>query len=61
MKPSEYKATREKLKMTQAQLADRLGVTRKTVNARETGATTISKEAAMSIAAIDLTPETETR
>ena len=51
MKPKEYKAIRERLKLTQSQLAARLGVTRKTVNSREAGFTTITPEAAISIAA----------
>lgn len=38
MSPEEYKAIRENLALTQGGLAARLGVTRKTVNASETGA-----------------------
>ena len=49
MSPDQYKAIREKLGLTQAGLAARLGVTRKTINSRETGATRITKEAAMAI------------
>lgn len=49
MTPTEYKAIREKLGLTQAGLAARLGVTRKTVNSRETGATRITEEAALAI------------
>ena len=48
MIPSEYKALREKLGLTQAGLAARLGVTRKTINARENGAK-ITEEAALAI------------
>ena len=48
MTSSEYKAIREKLGLTQSGLAARLGVTRKTVNARENGAK-ITEEAALAI------------
>lgn len=48
----EYKAIREKLGLTQAGLAARLGVTRKTVNARETEAVRITEEAALAIRAL---------
>jgi DNA-binding XRE family transcriptional regulator len=48
MIPAEYKAIREKLGLTQAGLAARLGVTRKTINARENGAK-ITEEAALAI------------
>ena len=44
----EYKAIRKKLGLTQAGLAARLGVTRKTVNSRENGAK-ITEEAALAI------------
>jgi DNA-binding XRE family transcriptional regulator len=49
--PEEYKAIREKLALSQGELAARLGVTRKTINARETGATRITEEAALAIRA----------
>ena len=49
MTPAEYKALREKLGLTQAGLAALLGVTRKTVNSRETGAVRITEEAALAI------------
>ena len=49
MEASEYKETREKLGLTQAQLADRLGVTRKTINRREAGEATITTEAELAI------------
>jgi DNA-binding XRE family transcriptional regulator len=52
MSPEEYKSIREKLALTQAGLAARLGVTRKTINARETGATRIVKEAALAALAL---------
>ena len=48
MTPAEYKALREKLGLTQDGLASRLGVTRKTINARENGAK-ITEEAALAI------------
>jgi DNA-binding XRE family transcriptional regulator len=47
----EYKALREKLSLTQAELASRLGVTRKTINARENGAK-ITEEARLAILSI---------
>jgi DNA-binding XRE family transcriptional regulator len=49
MTASEYKALREKLGLTQAGLAAVLGVTRKTVNSRETGAVRITEEARLAI------------
>lgn len=49
MNPSEYKAIRESLKLTQAELAKKLGVTRKTVNSRENGKVVISAEAWLAI------------
>lgn len=52
MTPQEYKAIREKLALTQGGLAASLGVTRKTINARETGATRITEEAALAIRAL---------
>jgi DNA-binding XRE family transcriptional regulator len=48
----EYKAHREKLGLTQAGLAARLEVTRKTINARENGATRITEEAALAISSL---------
>ena len=48
MTPVEHKAIRCKLGLTQAGLAARLGVTRKTVNSRENGAK-ITEEAALAI------------
>lgn len=44
----EYKATRERLGMTQAALAVALDVSRKAINQREQGGT-ITKEAAMAL------------
>jgi DNA-binding XRE family transcriptional regulator len=52
MTADEYKAHREKLGLTQAGLAARLEVTRKTINARENGATRITEEAAIAVAAL---------
>jgi DNA-binding XRE family transcriptional regulator len=49
MTPTEYKTIREQLGFTQADLAARLGVSRKTINARETGKVAISEEAARAI------------
>lgn len=48
MTPTEYKDLREKLGLTQGELASRLGVTRKTINARENGAK-ITEEARFAI------------
>ena len=52
MTSAEYKALREKLDLTQAGLAALLGVARKTVNSRETGAVRITEEAALAIRAL---------
>lgn len=57
MTPAEYKTLREKLGLTQAGLAARLGVTRKTINARENGAK-ITEEAALAIRALS-SPNTQ--
>ncbi len=46
---AEYKAIREKLKLTQQQLADLLGVHKITVAKREGGALEISQEAEMAL------------
>ena len=48
MIPAEYKALRKKLGLTQAGLAARLGVSRKTIIGRENGAK-ITEEAALAI------------
>lgn len=48
MSPAEYKATRERLGMTQAALAVALDVSRKAINQREQGGT-ITREAAMAL------------
>lgn len=52
MNPAEYKSLREQLGLTQAGLADALGVTRATINAREAGRAPITGEAAMAILAL---------
>lgn len=49
MSPEAYKANREKLGLSQAALAQRLGVGRETINRRESGAQKISEEAALAI------------
>lgn len=53
MNSIEYKATRERLGMTQAALADALGVSRKAINQREQGGT-ITQEAAMALELLEL-------
>ena len=53
MTPAEYKALREKLGLTQDELASRLGVTRKTVNLREKGAK-ITREAQLAIERLEM-------
>lgn len=52
MTPGEYKSLRQKLGLTQAGLAALLGVTRKTVSSRESGAVRITEEAALAIRAL---------
>ena len=49
MTPADYKAAREKLRITQRELAERLGVTRATINSREAGRVRITKEAELAI------------
>lgn len=49
MDATEYRKLRDKLGLTQAGLAARLGVTRETITRRETGAATITEEAALAI------------
>ena len=53
MTATEYKATRERLGMTQAALAVALDVSRKAINEREAGGT-ITREAAMSLELLEL-------
>ena len=53
MTSAEYKALREKLGLTQDELASRLGVTRKTVNLREKGAK-ITRESQLAIERLDM-------
>jgi DNA-binding XRE family transcriptional regulator len=57
MTAAEYKAHREKLGLTQAGLAARLEVTRKTINARENGGTRITEEAALAISSLLSSPK----
>lgn len=49
MSPTQYKAKREQIGLTQAGLASLLGVTRETVNRRESGEQPITHEAALAI------------
>lgn len=51
----EYKSIRENLALTQGELAEILGVTRKTINARENGAK-ITEEAAIAIRSLKPQP-----
>ena len=53
MTAEEYKATRERLGMTQAALAGALDVSRKAINQREQGGT-ITREAAMALELLEL-------
>lgn len=53
MSPAEYKATRERLGMTQAALAVALDVSRKAINQREQGGT-ITREASMALELLEL-------
>jgi DNA-binding XRE family transcriptional regulator len=53
MTVAEYKATRERLGMTQAALAVALDVSRKAINEREAGGT-ITREAAMALELLEL-------
>lgn len=48
--PTGYQAQREKLGLTQAELATRLGVSRATINRRETGQNPIHPEASYALA-----------
>ena len=52
MTPEEYKATREKLGLTQAGLAARLGLPRTAVTKRESGDQRITEEAAIALRAL---------
>ena len=54
MTPTEYKAHREKLGLTQGGLAAHLGLTRETINRREKGdpKAPITEEAALAIRAL---------
>jgi len=50
--PDDYKATREKLGLTQAGLAALLGVPRESISRRETGDQRITEEAVLALRAI---------
>ena len=52
MSPAKYKSKREQLGLTQAGLASLLGVTRETVNRRESGEQPIPHEAALAISSL---------
>jgi transcriptional regulator with XRE-family HTH domain len=52
MSPAEYKENRLKLGLSQVALAERLGVSRETVNKRESGTNRITEEAALALAAL---------
>jgi len=49
MTSEEYKSIRKKLGLTQAELSAVLGVSRKTINFRESGSTKITEEARLAI------------
>ena len=49
MKPAEYKQIRKELGLLQKDLAEKLGVSRKTITDRERGAVKITEEAALAI------------
>lgn len=53
MTATKYKATRERLEMSQVALAVALDVSRKTINERENGGT-ITREAAMALELLEL-------
>ena len=60
MSPADYKALRETLGLTQAQLAERLGIARETVARREAGhpRNPITPEAALALDALSSAPKT---
>lgn len=49
MTPEQYRAARKHLGLTQAKLADILGVTRKTICSREAGSAPITAESVIAI------------
>jgi DNA-binding transcriptional regulator YiaG len=57
MDATEYKATRERLGLTQAGLAALLGVSLRTIGNRESGVHPISHEAAVAIRSLAAAPK----
>jgi DNA-binding transcriptional regulator YiaG len=57
MSGEELSSLREKLELTQAGLADILGVTEKTIRDRESGVSPINWQAALAIIAVELASE----
>ena len=53
MTATEYKATRKRLRLTQAQLAEVMDVSRKAINEREAGGT-IKRETAMALELLEI-------
>jgi transcriptional regulator with XRE-family HTH domain len=53
MTPADYKAARERLGLTQEQLAELVGVTVRTIASRESGQHAVSREAEIAIRAIE--------
>lgn len=49
MTPAAYKAAREKLGLTQEQLAELVGVSARTIASRESGQHAVSREAAIAV------------
>lgn len=52
MTPAQYRSRREKLGLTQSQLADLLDVRRETIGRREAGTERITREAQLAIQAL---------
>lgn len=53
MTPTQYRRHREQLRLTQAELAAKLGVSRETINRRESGKKAITGEAEMAIRSLE--------
>lgn len=53
MTPADYKSAREKLGLTQEQLAELVGVSVRTIASRESGQHAVSREAAIAIRALE--------